>query len=131
MTTSLDQFTTMVAAIAESACRSQMGKSLIVTGQPDAMDQLEVDETSAPRPVTGRFSVLLEERPGSLVATLLPTEDPEQFDFQLVIALDGGDEEIVFTATVEDTVGLAATYEALLEAKRDPGEDTELQNTVA
>ena len=131
MTTSLEQFTSMVAAIAESACRSQLGKSLSVTGQPGAMDQLDVDETRAPKPITGHFSVVVEETPGSMAATLLPTDDPEQFDFELVIALDGSGEEIVFTATVEDTVGLAETYQALLAGKRDPGEDTELQNTVA
>ncbi|WP_458095300.1 hypothetical protein [Roseomonas sp. WA12] len=131
MTTSLEQFTSMVAAIAESACQSQLGKSLRVTGQPGEMDQLDVDETGTPKPVTGHFSVVVDRTPGSLIATLLPTDDPEQFDFELVIALEGSGEEIIFSATVEDTVGLADTYQALLAGKRDPGEDTELQNTVA
>ena len=131
MPTPLEHFAAMVAAIAEAAARSQLGKGLLVTEEPRDVDSLEVDAAATSRTVTGQFAVRVDGTPGSMTASLAPADDAGSFDVQLVITLQGSDEQVVFTATVEDTVGLAATYQALLEARRDPGADPDIQNTVA
>jgi hypothetical protein len=130
MPTPLEQFTTMAAAIAEAATRSQLGRSLSVTEDPDDVGTLEVDAEATPRTITGHFAVMMDDTPGVMAATLAPS-DAGLFDVQLVITLQGSDEQVVFTAAVEDSMGLAETYQSLLDAKRDPGADLDIQNTVA
>ncbi|HEY8613131.1 MAG TPA: hypothetical protein VIL69_17825 [Roseomonas sp.] len=126
----MEQFTTMVAAIAEAAAQSQLGRSLFVTEEPRDVSFLDMNADDEPQTVTGHFAVMMEETPGSMTATLSPNDDPDIFDVQLVIALQGSDEQVVFTAAVEDSMGLANTYQALLDAKHDPSADPDIQNTV-
>ncbi|TPG57752.1 hypothetical protein EAH89_10010 [Roseomonas nepalensis] len=131
MPTPLEQFTAMTAAIAEAAARSQLGQDLVITEEPRHVDDLDLGTEAGPPAVTGRFGVLMGGAPGGMTVSLSPGEDEGTFDFQLVTALDGSDEQVVFTATVEDTMDLSATYQSLLEARRDPGADPDIQNTVA
>jgi hypothetical protein len=121
----------MVAAIAEAAAQSQLGRSLFVTEEPRDVDALEVDTDAELQTVSGHFAVMMERTPGSMIATLSPSDAAHTFDFQLVITVQGSDDQMVFTAAVEDTMGLASTHQALLDAKRDPGADPDIQNTVA
>jgi hypothetical protein len=130
MPTPLEQFTAMTAAIADAAARSQLGSVLLVTEEPGDVDSLDATDAD-PQTIAGHFAVTSDGTPGSMTATLSPGDDAGTFDFELVITLQGSDEQVVFTATVEDTMGLANTYQALLEAKRDPGADPDIQNTVA
>ncbi|MBP0445889.1 hypothetical protein J8J14_14020 [Roseomonas sp. SSH11] len=131
MPTPLEQFNAMAAAIAEAATQSQLGKRLAVTEQPRDLEALEVETHADKQAVSGRFEITMEGIHGSMAVSLTPSDASAMFEFQLVIALQGSDEQVVFTATVEDTEGLAETYQALLEGKRDPGEDPDIQNTVA
>ena len=95
------------------------------------MDALDLDSEASPRTVTGHFAVVMDGTPGSMTASLAPSSDAGMFDIQLVITPQGSDEQVVFTATVEDSMGLSDSYRALLDAKRDPGADPDIQNTVA
>lgn len=131
MPTPLEQFTTMAAAIAEASARSQLGQDLLVTNEPGDVDALDLDSEASPRTVTGHFAVVMDGTPGSMTASLAPSSDAGMFDIQLVITPQGSDEQVVFTATVEDSMGLSDSYRALLDAKRDPGADPDIQNTVA
>lgn len=131
MPTSLQKFTNMTAAIAEAAAQSQLGQGLSITEEPGDVDALDVNTIVTAQNVSGHFAILMGGTPGSMTATLTPSENAGTFDFQLVIALQGSDEQVVFTVTVEDTMDLADSYQALLDAKRDPGADPDIQNTVA
>ncbi|MFC7736907.1 hypothetical protein ACFQX4_13840 [Roseomonas sp. GCM10028921] len=131
MPTPLEQFTTMAVAIAEAAARSQLGQDLLVTNEPGDMNALELDSEASPQTVTGHFAVAMDGTPGSMTASLALSGDAGMFDIQLVITPKGSDEQVVFTATVEDSMGLTDSYRALLDAKRDPGADPDIQNTLA
>lgn len=130
MPTPLETFITMAAAIAEAAAQSQLGQRLRITAEPTDPEALDVDRDADPQSVTGHFGITMDGTPGSMAATLGPSGDAGMFDFQLVVALQDSDEQVVFTATVEDTMDLANSYLALLDARLDPGADPDIQNTV-
>jgi hypothetical protein len=117
------KFAAIATSIATSAVNSQLGKTLVVTHEPMDTTALEAQDDADPVHITGHFSVQMNETPGTMTVTLSPTDDEDALDFQLAIALDGAEEEIVFHATVEDTIGLADTYQAILEAKIDEQND--------
>ena len=119
----LQMFNGMAQAIVSSAAETQLGRTVLVTTEPRDPVELEIDEAADPQAVRGRFTVLLDGAPGTLTATLAPSAETGHFDFQLVVRADGAEEETVFTATVEDTVGLAETYRALLDMKADEQND--------
>ncbi|MCR0983602.1 hypothetical protein [Roseomonas populi] len=119
----LELFNGMASAIARSAAESQWGRSLQVTTEPH--DILIAEGGGGPgRPsVKGSFMVLVDGAPGTMTAALTPEDEPGHFEFRLAVVLDGAEEEIVFTATVEDTVGLRDAYEALLDTEADEQND--------
>lgn len=130
MPTPLETFTTMAAAIAEAAAQSQLGQKLRITAEPTDLEALDVDRDADTQSVTGRFGITMDGTPGSMAATLGSSDEEGRFDFELVVALQGSDEQVVFTATVEDTMDLANSYQALLDSRLDPGADPDIQNTV-
>ncbi|WP_338664236.1 hypothetical protein VQH23_03525 [Pararoseomonas sp. SCSIO 73927] len=119
----LQMFNSMTQALIGSAAEAQLGRTVQVTTEPRDAGELEADEAADPPTLRGRFSVLVDAAPGGLTATLAPSAEAGHFDFQLVLRVEGAEEETVFTATVEDTVGLAEAYHALLDAKADEQND--------
>ncbi|MBP0494051.1 hypothetical protein [Roseomonas indoligenes] len=119
----LQIFNSMAQAIVSSAAETQLGSTVLVTTEPKDVLDLEIDDTSSPQTVRGHFAVLVDGGPGALTATLAPSDEAGHYDFQLVVRAEGAEEETVFTATVEDTVGLAETYRALLATKADEQND--------
>ncbi|MFY0108260.1 hypothetical protein ABTP98_19495, partial [Acinetobacter baumannii] len=83
------------------------------------LEALDVDRDADPQSVTGHFGITMDGTSGSMAATLGLSDEEGRFDFELVVALQGSDEQVVFTATVEDTMDLANSYQALLDSRLD------------